>query len=98
MSDEQPHITRDDEAQRFVLAEAPEDGYLDFEQTATELILRHTEVDGALEGRGVGGALVRAALDHAEEAGLTVVPRCGFVAGWLDRHPERAAELDIAGR
>ncbi len=47
----------------------------------------HTEVPPALEGRGIGSRLVRAALDHARAAGLKVVPRCPFVAGLIERHP-----------
>jgi predicted GNAT family acetyltransferase len=39
---------------------------------------------------------VREALDYAEEQGLAIVPECDFVAAWLDKHPERAAELDVA--
>ncbi|MDT0305853.1 GNAT family N-acetyltransferase [Streptomyces sp. DSM 44917] len=48
----------------------------------------HTEVDPAFEGRGVGGALARAALDDARARGLRVRATCPFVSGWLDRHPD----------
>ena len=48
----------------------------------------HTEVDPALEGRGVAGALVRAALDHARANGLKVEPRCEYAASYMERHPE----------
>ncbi|MFC7573610.1 GNAT family N-acetyltransferase [Klenkia terrae] len=37
---------------------------------------------------GLGGTLVRAALDDVRAAGGTVVPQCPFVAGWIARHPE----------
>lgn len=97
MSDRaRPEIVRDDERGRFELAEAPDTTYLDFRRSEGRLMLVHTEVADDLEGQGVGSALVRSALDHAEAEGLTIVPQCGFVAGWLDRHPDRAAELDIA--
>jgi uncharacterized protein len=95
MTDDQPEIIRDEQAGRFVLAESPDAAYLDITETDGRLILRHTEVDRVLEGRGIGGELVRAALDHAEEAELTVVPRCRFAAAWLARHPERAREVDV---
>lgn len=48
----------------------------------------HTEVPPAAEGRGVGGALVRAALDAARERGLRVIPTCPFVHAFIERHPE----------
>jgi hypothetical protein len=50
--------------------------------------LVHTEVPPALEGRGIGAALVRAALEHASGQGLRVRPRCSFVSAYLARHPE----------
>jgi hypothetical protein len=50
----------------------------------------HTEVDPALEGRGVAGALVRAALDHARAQGLKVDPECSYTRSYMERHPETA--------
>ncbi|WP_442791381.1 GNAT family N-acetyltransferase [Micromonospora sp. NBC_01739] len=40
------------------------------------------------EGRGVGAALARAALDEARTANLRVLATCPFIAGWIARHPE----------
>ncbi len=54
------------------------------------IILTHTEVPSAFEGKGVGSALAKAALDHAREEGLTVVPLCPFIASYIKRHPEYA--------
>ena len=48
----------------------------------------HTETPAALEGRGVGGRLVRAALESAKARGLKIVPRCSFVAAYQKTHPE----------
>ncbi|WP_163510814.1 GNAT family N-acetyltransferase [Fodinicola acaciae] len=48
----------------------------------------HTEVDPAHKGKGVGGQLVRAALDTARERGLAVLPECPFVRGWIAKHPD----------
>ena len=92
----EPTIVRNDGAGRFELATAPEQGQLSFQQDEGRLTLVHTEVADDLEGQGVASALIRAALDHAEREGLTVVPECPFVANWLERHPDRASELDIA--
>lgn len=52
------------------------------------MIATHTGVPAAIEGRGIGSALVRAAVEDAIARDLTIVPLCSFVAGWLDRHPE----------
>lgn len=94
-NDRSPEITRNEQAGRFELAADPDAGRLEYRRDARGLVLVHTEVADRLEGEGVGSALVREALAHAEAEQLPVVPECRFVAGWLDRHPERAAELDI---
>lgn len=48
----------------------------------------HTEVPPALEGRGIGGILARAALEYARGHKLSVIPRCPFVAAYIRKHPE----------
>jgi predicted GNAT family acetyltransferase len=58
------------------------------------LIFRHTEVPEALNGRGVGGRLVKGALFDMRRRGLKVRPDCSFVAGYIERHPEFA---DVVG-
>jgi uncharacterized protein len=54
------------------------------------MVITHTEVAPALEGRGIAGALVQAALDHARAAGLKVHPACSYARAYLQRHPESA--------
>jgi predicted GNAT family acetyltransferase len=51
------------------------------------LVLVHTGVPPALGGRGLGAALVRAAVERARREGLTLVPVCPFAREWLERHP-----------
>lgn len=58
------------------------------------LVLTHTGVPPAIEGRGIGSALVKAAVEDAVAHDLTVVPLCSFVAAWLDRHPDHQAKVD----
>ena len=58
--------------------------------------LLHTEVPEACEGRGYGGALVRAALDYARGEGLRVIPTCPFVRKFVKRYPEYADLLASA--
>lgn len=52
------------------------------------ILLLHTEVEPAFEGRGVGGALTQLALDTVRERGELTAPLCPFVEGYINRHPE----------
>ena len=63
-------------------------GFSAYRLTNGQITFTHTEVDDAYEGQGVGSALARYALDDARERGLAVVPRCPFIAAWIERHPD----------
>ena len=63
-------------------------GYAAYELADAVLTMTHTVVDPAHEGEGIGGALVRAALDDARDRGLAVLPRCAYVRAWLGRHDD----------
>jgi len=52
------------------------------------IVFTHTVVPKAIEGRGVGSRLIRAALDSARDRKLKVIPQCPFVAAYIERHPE----------
>ena len=69
-------------------------GFAEYQLTDELYVFTHTEVDPAHEGKGVGGALARGALDHVREEGTRrVLPICPFVHAWMLRHPEYA-DLD----
>ncbi|WP_327293329.1 GNAT family N-acetyltransferase [Streptomyces sp. NBC_01198] len=65
-------------------------GTASYMRTPDLIAFVHTEVDDAHEGRGIGSALARTALDDARAQGLRVVAICPFISGWIDRHPEYA--------
>ncbi|MEW6707526.1 MAG: GNAT family N-acetyltransferase [Pseudomonadota bacterium] len=52
------------------------------------LRLTHTEVPPAVGGRGIAGALIQAALDHARAHRLKVDPQCSYAAAYMKRRPE----------
>jgi predicted GNAT family acetyltransferase len=52
------------------------------------LDLYSTWVPPVERGRRVADRLVRAALAHARERGMRVVPSCWYVRRWLEAHPE----------
>jgi predicted GNAT family acetyltransferase len=85
-------IVDDRERMRFETERDGHVAYLVYERHGNRLVLVHTEVPTELEGHGLGGALVTAAIDHAAEHDLEVDPQCPFARAWLRRHP------DVAGR
>ena len=77
---------------RFELAlDGQADGpvaFSNYQRDGNVLTILHTEVPEALNGRGIGSALVRGELELARAQGLKVVPVCPFVKAWLGKHPE----------
>ena len=65
-----------------------EPAFAEYSVDGDVVVFTHTVVPDALEGRGVGSALVAGALDDVRAQGLRVVARCSFVAAYVDRHPE----------
>ena len=65
-------------------------GVLDYRRGAARILLRHTEVDPAFEGQGVGARLAERAIVDAHAAGLTIMVTCPYIRAWLERHPEHA--------
>ena len=86
----------DNEAEkRFEVTIDGHHALLTYKRNPKRMVLEHTEVPDELEGRGVGSALVKAAIAYAVEHELTVVPRCPFARSWLERHPDQAAQVSI---
>lgn len=83
-------VTNNTGRQRYEAATPPWDvaGFLDYQETRELVVLTHTEVGPALQGRGIGSALVRAALDDVRERQLKALVICPFIFGWLRSHPE----------
>jgi uncharacterized protein len=90
-----PRVVNDPGESRFVYADAGSEAELVYRRQGDRLVLVHTGVPAELEGRGIGGQLVRAAVGHAVAEGLAVVPSCPFARSWLERHPEVAAQVRV---
>jgi uncharacterized protein len=76
-----------DESRFELLLEGSQAGVLTYELRPGAIALLHTEVDPAFEGRGLGTALIRGALENARQRGLKVLPFCPFVKDYLAKHP-----------
>lgn len=94
MSEVSP-VVDNEAARRFELSIDGRLAELVYDRDGDRLVLLHTGVPDELEGRGLGGILVAAAVERAVEEGLTVVPQCPFARRWLRRHPEVASKVTI---
>ncbi len=66
-------------------------GYLTYEIYGNELMITSVQVRREFRGQGVGGSLVRAAVEYERSLGENkVVPVCSFARDYLARHPEFA--------
>ncbi|HTS95182.1 MAG TPA: N-acetyltransferase [Streptosporangiaceae bacterium] len=90
-----PQVTDNPARSRFELSADGDLAELVYHRNRNRLVLIHTEVPAELEGLGLGGRLVAAAIDRAAADGLTVVPSCPFARGWLERHPAEAGRVTI---
>lgn len=68
-------------------------GFTTYEERPAAIVLTGTEIDPRFADLGVGGTLVRAALDQVRDRGERVIVQCPFVAAYIERHPEYAAML-----
>ena len=94
MSDLQ-QVTDNQDRSRFEIYRDGKLAELQYRRNGDRLVLIHTEVPIELEGHGIGGTLVTAAIDSAARDGMTVVPLCPFARGWLERHPDVANRAAI---
>jgi predicted GNAT family acetyltransferase len=63
-------------------------GFAQYRRRGTLIAFIHTEVDPSFEGRGVGTALIKGALDDARAQGLDVLPFCPFVRSYIEHHAD----------
>ncbi len=84
-----PEVKDNQAASRFEMTSGGAVAFVEYERTGGgRIALLHTEVPEALSGQGVGSKLVRGVLDTLRAQGSRVVPRCEFVAAYVERHPE----------
>ena len=88
-SDSTTTVTDVPSAQRYeARADGDLAGFAAYIRGDALIALVHTEVQPGYEGRGVGSALARAALDDARASGLQVLAICPFIDGWITKHPD----------
>lgn len=88
-------VSVDERSNRFTADAGAANATLSFRRRANRFIVTHTVVPPGLEGRGLGGQLVSAAVAYAAQRNLTVVPLCPFALAWLRGHPEVALTATV---
>ena len=81
-------VENNESGQQFETTVDGHRGLLTYSESDGKLYLLHTEVPEAMEGHGIGSALVRASMEYAREKQVKVVPFCPFAREWLHRHPD----------
>jgi predicted GNAT family acetyltransferase len=60
---------------------------------AKNLIVYHTEVADALQGKGIASKLLAKMVSYARENNLKVVPLCAYVLAQFKRHPDQYKDI-----
>jgi predicted GNAT family acetyltransferase len=88
-----PEFRDDPEAGRLeIVVDGRRAGYTAYRRRPGAVAFSHTEIRPEFEGRGLGGVLVREALNRARAEGMSVLPFCPFVRSYIERHPD---QLDL---
>ena len=78
------HNTTDDEYELHI---GDQVARIQYELRGNKIILIHTEVPEALQGKGLASQLMEKALTDIEQDGLKVIPTCAFAADYFKKHP-----------
>jgi predicted GNAT family acetyltransferase len=81
-------IQNNPEGRRFEARSGEALATLEYTLQEDRLVLIHTFVPQEMERRGIGGALVKTALECARARGIGVVTLCPFAKSYLESHPE----------
>ena len=81
---------RNDDGHRYTaLLSGEEVGHVVVDPIGSDgLLIKHTEILPAFEGRGFAGMLVRHVLEDAKRQGRGVIPVCTYAAAYIRKHPE----------
>ncbi|MDB5417715.1 MAG: acetyltransferase [Phenylobacterium sp.] len=75
-------------AHRFEISLDGQTAFAEYSLVHGAVILPHTVVPEAFEGKGIGSRLAAHAMQYARNHDLKVIPLCPFMAAYMKRHPE----------
>jgi hypothetical protein len=91
-------VVMNEATHRFEATLDGEVAFAEYQLSPNAILLPHTVVPPAFEGKGVGSGLAKAALGYARDHGLMVRPACPFIAGYIKKHAEYQDLVDPAWR
>lgn len=80
--------------QRFELQAEGGLAFASYVREGSRVIFDHTYVPDAFRGKGVAAMLVRVALEEARQQHWKIIPRCSYVAAFIERNPVYADLVD----
>ena len=81
-------VRHEPERSRYAVTVDGQEAVADYHKRGNVIAFTHTGVPPEIQGRGVGSALARKALDDARAAGDQVIPSCAFFEEFMKEHPE----------
>ena len=83
-------VLQDTGMKRFeLLVDGASAGEVDYQIRDNSIVLTHTEIDPAQREAGLGGELLRGALNLIRaDTDYRVVASCTFAAAWITKHPD----------
>jgi predicted GNAT family acetyltransferase len=88
-------VVRNNDKSRYeILVDGHVAGFADFRMRGDRQVFVHTEIEPEFRGRDLAATLIQAALDDARANDYHVIPRCPYVAEFIQEHPEYA---DLVG-
>jgi hypothetical protein len=87
-------VTDNRESKRFEAALDGHTAVVEYNLTPGRMLIAHTEVPQAIEGRGIASRMYAKVLETAKAEDLVLVPVCPVFAMWLRRHPEAHPFID----
>ena len=91
MNDNELTVQREDQQTRgrYVIKLSPTaEAEMTYRKTEGGIIVDHTGVPRAFEGRGIAAKLVKYAVDDARKTGFKITPVCSYVVAQFKRHPD----------
>jgi uncharacterized protein len=70
-------------------------GMIVYELKGSQVIISHTIVEPEHRGEGIASALVHEALDDIRAKDRTLSNYCGFVATYIENHPQYQDLIDL---